>query len=125
MRARKIGYADALSLARESRVLIHPNPGFEAQLRIWEFCGYDVWAEDGGNRKPKKAYEAFLRQRDELAGRGWEAVMRERVKGMAGLAARVGLGGSREERLRAVLVGAGMDQERIRVKQTEGRERVL
>lgn len=96
MRKTSLHYSSALALARESRALITPNPGFEYQLRVWHFCGYDVYASDNSinldssSRKEKAAYKTWKSNRDEMLGRGEEVVNRARYSSMASLAAAFG-----------------------------------
>jgi hypothetical protein len=96
MRKFSLGYSEALTLARESRALISPNPGFEYQLRIWHYCGYDIYFSDesSGVNPPtlqeKPAYKALKARRDALLGRGDEAINRARFASMANLAASFG-----------------------------------
>ena len=96
MRKSSLDYSSALALARESRALITPNPGFEYQLRVWHFCGYDVYASDNLinpnllSRKEKAAYKAWKSNRDEMLGRGEKAVNRARYSSVASLAAAFG-----------------------------------
>ncbi|ETI25467.1 hypothetical protein G647_02240 [Cladophialophora carrionii CBS 160.54] len=102
MRRFQLSYASALSLARESRSQITPNSGFEKQLRVWEFCGYNVYEcgeEAGGSgeagsgeavRKEKRPYRAWKAERDNLLKRGEEDVNRARFSSLADMAARFG-----------------------------------
>ncbi|OCT47194.1 hypothetical protein CLCR_02423 [Cladophialophora carrionii] len=102
MRRFQLSYASALSLARESRPQITPNSGFEKQLRVWEFCGYNVYDcgdETGGSgeagsrqavRKEKPPYRAWKAERDNLLKRGEEDVNRARFSSLADMAARFG-----------------------------------
>jgi hypothetical protein len=76
MRTLNLSYDSALTLARQSRPLINPNPGFERQLRIWEECKYEVYAPEvdtdsvpSSAVEVKPAYKAWKRQRDELFSR--------------------------------------------------------
>jgi hypothetical protein len=106
MRSFSLKYSSALALARESRSLITPNPGFEEQLRIWEHCKYDIFlpntaflSDEGGSmeRRKKKAYKAWKSRRDALLGMGEEAVNRARFASMANMAASFGKRRAEEE----------------------------
>ncbi|KIW66106.1 hypothetical protein PV04_08310 [Phialophora macrospora] len=101
MRRLQISYASALSLARESRPQITPNSGFERQLRVWEFCRYSVYDDDGrdgsvesgrvnNERREKPSYKAWKAERDNLLKKGEEHVNRARFSSLADMAARFG-----------------------------------
>lgn len=92
MRELSLNYAAALALARESRSLITPNQGFEAQLGVWGQCKYDIfiYQPESTTAREKYAYKAWKSSRDGLIGRGEEAVNRTRVVSMASLAASFG-----------------------------------
>ncbi|KFX86739.1 hypothetical protein V490_08891 [Pseudogymnoascus sp. VKM F-3557] len=92
MRDLSLDYATALSLAKESRPLIAPNQGFEAQLNVWGQCKYDIFIHDPGSAIPREkyAYKELKSIRDGLIGRGEEAVNRVRVASMASMAASFG-----------------------------------
>jgi hypothetical protein len=92
MRDLSLDYAAALSLAKESRPLIAPNQGFEAQLNVWGQCKYDIFIHDPGSAIPREkyAYKELKSIRDDLIGRGEEAVNRVRVASMASMAASFG-----------------------------------
>lgn len=92
MRKLQVSYAEALSLAQESRSLISPNEGFHRQLQVWEQCKFDVYMPTtvDGIKKEKPAYKAWKDQRDGLLRGGEEAVNRARVSAMANMAARFG-----------------------------------
>jgi hypothetical protein len=96
MRKFSLDYSAALSLARESRPLLTPNPGFEDQLRIWQFCNYDIYlsddstASDSSSPKPKPAYKAWMSKRDAMFAKGEEAINKARFASMASLAASFG-----------------------------------
>ncbi|KAF2184528.1 phosphatases II [Zopfia rhizophila CBS 207.26] len=73
MRTLTLSYDTALSLARESRPLVTPNPGFERQLRIWEECQYEVYIREPATLSTpysplveKPAYKVWKQQRDNL-----------------------------------------------------------
>lgn len=104
----KLTYSAALQLARESRAQILPNPGFQKQLRIWEFCGYQVFVtnEETGEKNEKPAYHAWKREVDALRG---EDKDRLRVSALAGMAAAVGR--RRNESQESQGVDQGVDQE--------------
>jgi hypothetical protein len=87
MRSLQLSYASALSLAQQYRPLIQPNSGFERQLRIWEFCKYEI--KDGEGRE-KKPYVVWKAERDELVGKGVIAVNRARFSAMGRMAAELG-----------------------------------
>lgn len=109
IRKLSLDYSAALGLARESRPLITPNPGFEYQLRVWHFCECDVYESDDSTTpdqkgpREKAAYRAWKANRDELLGRGEKAINMIRFKTVAGLAANFGkkriqkIGESKEE----------------------------
>ncbi|KAJ9610766.1 hypothetical protein H2200_005543 [Cladophialophora chaetospira] len=93
MRKNNLSYASGLNLARESRPQITPNNGFEKQLRIWEFCKYEIYvpaSETGGERKEKPPYKAWKAERDNLLSKGEEDVNRARFSSLADMAARFG-----------------------------------
>ncbi|OBT77761.1 hypothetical protein VF21_03768 [Pseudogymnoascus sp. 05NY08] len=92
MRELSLNYTAALALARESRSLITPNQGFEAQLGVWGQCKYDIFIHEPGctAAREKYAYKAWKSNRDGLIGSGEEAVNRTRVASMASLAASFG-----------------------------------
>ncbi|KAF2183508.1 phosphatases II [Zopfia rhizophila CBS 207.26] len=94
MRTLTLSYDTALSLARESRSLVTPNPGFERQLRIWEECQYEVYTcEPATASTPylppveKPAYKVWKQQRDDLFCQRTEDVNKIRASTMASMAA--------------------------------------
>jgi dual specificity phosphatase 12 len=88
MRTLSVPYADALSLVRESRPIVTPNIGFARQLKVWEECRYEIFIHD--TEKEKTPYRLWKKERDELLGRGEEAVNRARVSAMGSMAAGFG-----------------------------------
>ncbi|KFZ14887.1 hypothetical protein V501_03004 [Pseudogymnoascus sp. VKM F-4519 (FW-2642)] len=92
MREFSLNYAASLALARESRSLITPNLGFEAQLGIWGQCKYDIFIHEPGSTtvREKYGYKAWKYNRDNLVGRGEEVVNRARFASMASMAASFG-----------------------------------
>ncbi|XP_023325970.1 dual specificity protein phosphatase MPK-4 [Eurytemora carolleeae] len=42
MQKYRIGFDQALEFVRSKRSLVNPNPGFKAQLRLWEFLKYKI-----------------------------------------------------------------------------------
>ena len=81
MRTLGLSYDTALSLARESRPLIMPNPGFQRQLRVWEECQCDVYLQEPDTTSipsspvvEKPAYKVWKQQRDDLFSQRIEAV---------------------------------------------------
>ncbi|KIX99696.1 uncharacterized protein Z520_04331 [Fonsecaea multimorphosa CBS 102226] len=101
MRKFKLSYSAALTLARESRPEICPNSGFEKQLRVWEFCQYNVYLVDDDDdeeqevtqrprRREKPSYKAWIAERDNMLKRGEEDVNRARLSSLASMAARFG-----------------------------------
>lgn len=89
MKKLRLSYAAALQLARESRPMILPNPGFEKQLRIWEFCEYEVFQTDEktGEMTEKAAYRAWKRENEALRDEDKE---KARVSALASMAAAIG-----------------------------------
>lgn len=49
MRERGMRCDEALELLKRKRWFIDPNPGFRAQLRLWERCGFELWERDAGD----------------------------------------------------------------------------
>lgn len=96
MRKFSLNYPAALALARESRPLVTPNPGFEYQLRVWHFCGYDIYLSDesttsnSSSLEEKEAYKAWKSNRDAMLGRGEETINKARFASMASVAASFG-----------------------------------
>ncbi|OCL02547.1 phosphatases II [Glonium stellatum] len=97
MRTFSLKYSSALSMAWECRPLVCPNAGFERQLRIWEFCEYDVYVRErestlspGSAPKEKTAYKVWKAERDDLLSRGEEATNKARFLSMASMAAEFG-----------------------------------
>lgn len=45
MRADRVPLARALERVRRRRAVVRPNPGFVAQLELWEGMAYDVWED--------------------------------------------------------------------------------
>ncbi|EPE34848.1 (Phosphotyrosine protein) phosphatases II [Glarea lozoyensis ATCC 20868] len=83
----KVDYLTALKTARKHRPQINPNLGFEWQLRIWIEMGCSVSEENG---RDKKTYSEWKRARDELFGKGEEAVLRARKTAVGVAVARKG-----------------------------------
>ncbi|OAP56465.1 hypothetical protein AYL99_09644 [Fonsecaea erecta] len=95
MRKFNLSYSAALTLARETLPAICPNTGFEKQLRLWEFCQYNVYFDGGDEqqivrRREKPSYKAWIAERDNLLKRGEEDVNRARFSSLASMAARFG-----------------------------------
>ncbi|PGH23600.1 hypothetical protein AJ80_02381 [Polytolypa hystricis UAMH7299] len=96
MRKFQLTYSAALDLARESRSFICPNDGFEKQLRVWEYCKYDIYMSPAPNpsgelvHKEKLAYQAWKSERDNLLKQGEEEINRARVSSMANMTAYFG-----------------------------------
>lgn len=97
MRTFSLKYSSALSMAWECRPLICPNVGFERQLRIWEFCKYDVYLRESESEsapepvlKEKTAYKVWKAEHDNLLNRGEEAINKARFQSMATMAAEFG-----------------------------------
>jgi dual specificity phosphatase 12 len=81
MRTFGLSYDTALGLARESRPLVMPNPGFQQQLRIWEECQYEVYIREHDTASipsspaiEKPAYKVWKQQRDDLFSQRMEDV---------------------------------------------------
>jgi hypothetical protein len=123
MRQLDLSYGAALTLARGSRPEITPNGGFEKQLRIWEFCSFDVYTSstNGGSRqKEKPAYKAWKIECAELSGE--KDVLRARLSSMGATAARFGR--MRTEKAGRLEKEGSEDRDDQRKKREEAWERV-
>lgn len=87
MRRLRIGYAEALAIARKDRDVITPNMGFAQQLRLWGEMEYVVKKEDGGF---KQQYLTWKEDRDRVEDMGEEERSKLRVRSMGAMAARFG-----------------------------------
>ncbi|KIW24051.1 hypothetical protein, variant [Cladophialophora immunda] len=127
MRKFKVSYSAALTLARESRTEICPNSGFEKQLRVWEFCQYNVFRDDDKQedkhkvRSKKQSYKTWLAERDNLLQRGEEDVNRARFSSLASMAARFGRR-RQEEAPGEQAKGTNEDEGRKNVEQKQRKE---
>jgi len=101
MRSLSLSYSSAVTLARESRPIICPNDGFERQLRVWQFCKYDIYQPSSDapsttteavteTRQEKPSYKAWKAERDVLLKRGEEDVNRAKFSSVASMAALFG-----------------------------------
>ena len=98
MRKFSLDYPDALALARESRPLVSPNPGFEDQLQIWHSCGYNIYlsndspAAESPALEEKDIYKAWKSNRDIMVGieRAEEAIIKARLASIATMSAKFG-----------------------------------
>ncbi|KAG0647045.1 Dual specificity phosphatase MPK-4 [Hyphodiscus hymeniophilus] len=98
MRKFSLDYPAALALVRESRALVSPNPGFEAQLRIWRSCAYDVYlshdyfAAGSAALEEKDVYRSWKSARDAMlkADGAEEKLNKARFASMAIMAAKFG-----------------------------------
>ena len=127
MRSLSLPYASALSLARESRPVICPNDGFERQLRIWEYCKYDIYehlldrsstAATEETRKEKPSYKAWKAERDSLLKRGEEDINRAKFSSVASMVALFG------KRRREVESGGEVEKSLESEKRKESWDRV-
>jgi dual specificity phosphatase 12 len=80
-------YGEALDAVRQARAIVMPNSGFEEQLELWGEMGCCTKDGDG---KETVSYKEWKERREETLGVDEEYVSRERAKGMARLAARIG-----------------------------------
>lgn len=80
MRARMIGFYDALHVAQQSRPLINPNSGFSDQLRLWEQLGCTIFEEMGQDDEQDGAPRVKQQYKDWKANRGLLLSKQEEAK---------------------------------------------
>lgn len=83
----RVEYSAALSQIRDSHPEVSVHPSFEKQLRIWHFCTYNIRDASGAEKRP---YSVWKAERDELLGRGHEAITRRQTLAIGRLAADIG-----------------------------------
>jgi hypothetical protein len=76
---------EALELLKMKRSFVDPNPGFRAQLRLWERCGFELWERDTGGRvvARKKEYQRCVDEM-EIQREAYTQQERERAVELAG-----------------------------------------
>jgi dual specificity phosphatase 12 len=87
MKTLNLEYPKALEVVRRARSIVMPNSGFEEQLKVWGKMGCCVREMSGEERV---VYREWKERREERLAVDEEDVSRERAKGMASLAARIG-----------------------------------
>jgi dual specificity phosphatase 12 len=55
------GMDKTLAYVAGKRKCVQPSENFLEQLRVWEEVGCDIWEDKGETKKPKKAYQDFLK----------------------------------------------------------------
>jgi hypothetical protein len=90
-----LSYAASLTLARQSRPQINPNPGFEHHIRLWIYLNYSIYSSNNEKRE-KHLYTAWKKSRVRFLSRGEAVVNRERIRMMGKVAAGIGQRGGAE-----------------------------